>query len=326
MNLLVTGASGFVGRGLIPWLTAAGHGGWATGRTPPDSLPAGWQGAPREEFLSGSRSGSGIEAVVHLEVRQHVPKPTAADLESFEQVNVGGTQDWLDWATRQGVRRFVCVSSIKAVAPASSPRLEEAPLETAANYGGSKARAEERVRRWAAADPRRTASILRPAPVYGPGNEANLAAFVRQIRAGRPCLVGRGATCKSVVSRTNLAAAIGFALGLTGSGCETFNVSDRETYSLNDLATLIAKLAAAPPPRRVPAWLACCVAPLGDLFCTLSGRDFPLTSSRLRAIEEVSIFPCDKLVAAGYVHPCSTQDALHEMLQWMKSADDASAT
>jgi nucleoside-diphosphate-sugar epimerase len=139
-------------------------------------------------------------------------------------------------------------------------------------------------------------------------------------------LVGRGATCKSVVSRTNLAAAIGFALGLAGPGCETFNVSDRETFALNDLATLIATLAAAPPPRRVPAWLARCGAPLGDLLCALSGRDFPLTSSRLRAIEEVSVFPCDKLIAAGYVHPCSTQEALREMLHWMKSADDASAT
>ena len=330
MKVLVTGASGFVGRGLLPRLTAAGHTGLATGRTPPGLLPAGWRGVARADVLADSlpeaEDTGGIEAVVHLEVRQHIPRPTPADVASFELVNVGGTQDWLDWAARHGVRRFVCVSSIKAVAPASSPRLEDAPLETAANYGGSKARAEERVRRWAADDYHRSARILRPAPVYGPGNEANLAAFVRQIISGKPCLVGRGATQKSVVARTNLAAAIGFALEHAGTGCETFNVSDRETFSLEELAGIIARLASAPAPRRVPEVLARLCAPVGDLFCSLTGRDFPLTSARLRALVEVSVFPCDKLLAAGYVHPCSTSDALLEMLHWMRSADHAPAT
>ena len=58
---------------------------------------------------------------------------------------------------------------------------------------------------------------------------------------------------------------------------------------------------------------------MGDVIETLSGRDFPLTTARLRAIRETSVFPCDKLLAAGFQHPQSTRDGLAEMLAWLEA-------
>jgi len=320
MNLLVTGARGFVGQGLLGYLSGRGVAGLATGRTAPTPLPEGWQGRSRADLLR-SHLPTAVGAVVHLEVKQHVPRPTAADEAEFETVNVVGTREWLGWAERMSVGRFVLVSSIKAVAAGSGAMPEDSPAERTAPYGRSKAHAEAAVREWAAADARRTAVILRPAPVYGPGNEANLAAFVRQIIAGKPCLIGRGETRKSVVSRTNLCAAIAFAAQEIGPGCHVFNVSDPETLSLAELAALIADLAAAPPPRRIPGWLAAAAAPLGTAIESLTGRDFPLTSARLRAIRETTIFPCDALVAAGYRHPQSTKEGLAEMVAWARGQE-----
>ena len=317
MKLLVTGAGGFVGRGLLAFLHARGSGGLATGRTTPESLPAGWRGCMRTDVLQG-RCSQPVDAVVHLEVKQHVPRPTAADVIDFDTVNVGGTRQWLEWAERENVARFVFVSSIKAVAAGSGAMAEDSPPERFAPYGRSKAEAEAAVREWAAADARRTAVILRPAPVYGPGNEANLAAFVRQIIAGKPCLIGRGETRKSVVSRTNLCAAIAFAAEKPGPGCHVFNVSDPDTPTLADLAAMIANLAGARPPRRIPGWLAAAAAPLGDAIEAVTGRDFPLTSARLRAIRETTIFPCDKLLAAGFRHPQTTREGLAEMVAWTR--------
>ena len=326
MNIIVTGASGFVGRGLLAWLSGRGHGGVATGREPPAHLPAGWRAARRADVLSGAVEADGIDAVIHLEVKHHVPRPTPADIRGFHHVNVDGTQDWLDWASRHGVRRFVFLSSIKAVPPGDeTERVADEtgegggrPAEPDTPYGQSKAAAEVAVRDWAMADSGRIAVILRPAPVYGPGNEANLAAFVQQVVAGKPCLIGLCDAQKSVVARTNLAAAIEFALRVPNAGCEVFNVSDRETYSLGELADMISELAGAQPPRRIPKALAGCVALVGDAITAVTGQDFPLTSARMKQMLARSVFPCGKLTAAGFEHPQTTRDGLVEMLKWMR--------
>jgi len=276
--------------------------------------------------LSGAVQADGIDAIIHLEVKHHVLRPTPVEIRGFRDVNVHGTQDWLDWASRQGVQRFIYTSSIKAVPPGDEgERVAVAtgvrggmPAEPDTPYGRSKAAGEAMVRDWALADPGRSATILRPAPVYGPGSEANLAAFVQQVIAGKPCLIGLCDAQKSVVSRTNLAAAIEFALRVPNAGCEVFNVSDRETYSLGQLADMISELAGAPPPRRIPRALAGGIALVGDAITAVTGQDFPLTSARMKQMLATSVFPCGKLTAAGYEHPQTTQQGLAEMLKWMK--------
>jgi hypothetical protein len=61
-----------------------------------------------------------------------------------------------------------------------------------------------------------------------------------------------------------------------------------------------------------------CLAAVGDAVTAVTGREFPLTSARLRAIRETSIFPCDKLVAAGFRHPQSTREGLAELVAAMR--------
>ena len=320
MEVLVTGASGFVGRGLLETLSAAGHSGTATGRTPPVGLPGGWRACSRAEILAGAVEVPKPEGIVHLEVAQLPPRRLPSAGCDYDRVNVAGTREWLEWAAFRGVRRFVFTSSIKAAARSPGIQTEEAALDSGPTYGGSKARAEREIRLWAEAASDRSAVILRPAPVYGPGNASNLVAFARLIKAGRPCLVGRGATRKSVVSRRNLTAAILFALSFPGGGCSLFNVSDPRTLSLEELAGLIAALAHAPAPRRIPRFVARLAAPIGDLLATVTGRDMPMTGARLRAIDEAEDFPSDRLIAAGFVPPLTTREGLAEMLAWMDGA------
>ena len=319
MNLLVTGASGFVGRGLLEWLSAHGHAGTATGRTAPADVPAGWRAAARADVLAHGLAAA-PEVIVHLEVKQHVARPTPADIRGFRRCNVGGTKEWLEWAARNRVERFVFVSSIKAAGRGGDGRSGRADTP----YGRSKAKAEQVVRAWVADVRGRSAVILRPAPVYGPGNQANLAAFVRQILAGRPAVVGDGAARKSIVSRTNLVASIEFAArrlaaGASADACELFDVSDPQTLPVGELAARIAALAGAPPPRRIAEMAAACVAPVGDVVSLLTGRDFPLTTARLRALREESDFPCTALLAAGFSPPQSTDAGLREMIDWFRS-------
>lgn len=328
MEFVVTGASGFVGRGLLRFLAEHGHGGIATGRRAPGGLPPGWRAASRDDVLAGRDGPTCPVVVVHLEVCQHRPSPTAADVADFRQVNIEGTRAWLDWAGRQGARRFVSVSSIKAAAADHVERVAEVSAATLRGppnmqtaYGWSKAIGEALVRDWAAAQEDREAVILRSAPVYGPGSGSNLAAFARQVMAGWPCLVGAGDVRKSVVSRRNLAAAIGWAATLPAGGCPVYNVSDRETYPLGELAGMISAVAGSPPPRRISQTVARLVARCGDLLTAVTPREFPLTTPRLRALLEPSEYPCDRLVDTGFVHPQSTRAGVEEMVAWMMAGE-----
>jgi nucleoside-diphosphate-sugar epimerase len=319
MIVLVTGASGFVGSALVPLLAAEGYTGVATGREPPINLPPGWVGLRRAEVLASGRTIHRVECIIHLEVKQHIARPNADTIAQFEQTNVEGTREWVRWAAATGINRFVHFSSIKAVSGEPAIHYEADPPMADSAYGRSKAAGEKLVRDWASEATDRVATILRPAPVYGPGNQANLAAFVRQVLLGRRCFVGDGRTRKSLVGRRNLAAAAAFLLRRDVPGCEIFNVSDFEVVAIRELALLIAELGNGPKPRGIPRTMAKLVAAFGDLVGMLTGNEFPLNTIRLRSLTEETIFPCDKLVAAGFRHPCTLHDGILEMVDWAKA-------
>lgn len=316
-RLIVTGASGFIGRELLPWLSALGHAGCATGRAAPSGLPQGWHGRERDAVLGGTPPDEACDAVVHLEVKHHVLRAVGFEAADLKRVNADGTRAWLAWAAAHGVRRFLLVSSVKAVRLSGGTADENAVAEPQDPYGRSKAEAEQALRDWVAADPGRSGVILRLAPVYGPGNQANLASFARQVIQGRPCLVGGGKVRKSVLSRRNAVAAIGHVLDRMRPGCETFNVADPEAYSFKELAGFIADACGAPAPRSAPRLAAACLAVVGDAVEAVTGREFVLDSRRLRTLTEDAIFPVDKLMGSGFVPVQSTREGIAEMARWV---------
>src|SRR6185503_6248003 len=98
-TVVVTGATGFVGRHLCPALAHAGHGVRPADPRVPGSIDAALPGA---------------DALVHLAARVHVMRDTAADpLAEFRRVNTEATLELARAALRQGVRRFVFLSTIK---------------------------------------------------------------------------------------------------------------------------------------------------------------------------------------------------------------------
>lgn len=273
--------------------------------------------AARDGILSGVTAFEFVDAVVHLEVKQHVFSPKAGDLLDFEKVNVAGTQQWLDWASRHEVPRFVFASSIKAVRFFNNFIDEQAEPERVDPYGRSKANAETAVQAWAGARLDRFAAILRFSPIYGPGNEANLAAFARQICSGKPSLVGKGAVRKSLLSRTNAVAAIEHVLRLPGRGCEVFNVADPVALTVAEIAEMIASCCGAPKPRSIPRGLAAVAGGVGDAFERILGLDFPITTRKLKTLTEETIVSTEKLLASGFQCPQTTRDGISEMTRWI---------
>ena len=320
MNVLLTGASGFIGRNFVREFSQSGIQGLASSRTPLIDLPPLWTHRYRDEILAGAPQESRLDLVLHLEVKQHAQNPTAADLADFQAVNVEGTRQWLDWCRRHGVKRFVYFSSIKAVGESSQCQDETARGLPSTSYGESKRAAETLVREWAAEDSGHSAFILRPAVVYGPGNQANMYSFVKAIDAGRFFLVGANDNIKSLISSQNLIAATLHLLGRMNPGVEVYNMVDQESYTVSQLGEMIAGLLGKRwKARALPLAFAKTIALVGDLGTRVTHQSFPLTSARLSALLETTHFSCQKLRNTGFVHPQTTKEGLAEMVEWYRA-------
>ena len=312
MRIVVTGASGFLGRHLVRALAAAGHTGLAVARRPMEGLPAGWQARERAVALSAAGDEPRPDALIHLEVKQHILRVTEADRAEFTRVNVDGTRQWLDWCAARGVGRVMFFSSVKALATAEGG--EPGP------YGRSKQEAEVRVAAWAEQDPARAAVIVRPAVVYGAGSVDNMTTMVRAIERGWFVLPGAAQNLKPIVSVRNLCAAVVFLLERAGPGCRGYNLVDPDCPPLGRVADLVAAELGGKPPRRIPLPVLRATAVLGDVLESVLRRAAPLSSSRLDAMLEHQPLDDAPLRALGFRFPESTEAGLTAFVQWYRTS------
>jgi len=251
--ILVTGATGFVGRALCPALTAAGWRVRAAGRAETGDIGAGTDWAALV---------AGVDSVVHLAARVHVMRETAADpAAEFDRVNRDGTAGLARAAVAAGVRRFVFLSTVKVHGEVSGHPLSAVdPARPADAYARSKWAAERALSDVAAT---MQTVVLRPPLVYGPGVGGNFRSLMDAVACGLPLPLAAIDNRRSLIALDNLVAAIIHALEAPPGA---YLPSDREDLSTS---ALIRRLAAAMDrPARLFA------APPGALHLTarLLGR------------------------------------------------------
>ncbi|MBI5800781.1 MAG: NAD-dependent epimerase/dehydratase family protein [Verrucomicrobia bacterium] len=324
-RLVVTGASGFIGGHLTARLAETGAGGCLLSRKQPSRVPTGFAWQKWQAGRTVRLDGAGADAcALHLATVHHVERPDALALAAFHEVNVQGTRQLLADCAAAGIRRFIFFSSIKAAAAVhgTAAQTEADPVGELPNsdYGRSKLAAEQCVREWAAADASRAAIILRPSVVYGPGNTANLFAVVDAIARGRFFFAGRNDNIKSLVAVRNVVAAVEHLAARMQPGVELFYLVDRESFSVQEIAAMIARaLGRDSGIRSLPVPLLRAGAVAGDVVERMTGMKSPLTSRRLAALLEETHFTSAKLVGTGFTHPVTTEAGLAEMVAWYRA-------
>jgi NADH dehydrogenase len=237
MKVFVTGASGLVGRRLVPRLLREGMEVTAFVRTPAafDAPGAGLTVAAGkiEDAVAVERGAAGCDAVVHLANASGVTDETLV-----HAINVQGTEHVLAAARSAGARRVVFTSTISAMREQLGP------------YGLSKRLAEERVR--AAGIP---FVILRPSLVYGGSETGLVAALARHLRT-LPVMpvIGNGRIALDPVHLDDLCDVIRACLARDDVLGQTYDVLGPDRVSLDDfLRRLGGVLGVRRPLLHLPA-------------------------------------------------------------------------
>lgn len=263
MKILVTGASGFVGRALSSRLVALGeYEVFAMTRSqPPDPVPEAQYVVMGDLRLQARwpEDLTGVECVVHTAARVHVlSDQTKQSLAEFERVNVTATLEFARQAAIAGVRRFVFISSIgvNGVMTQVNTAFTEEDLPQPHNaYADSKLKAELGLRQ-VAEQTGLEIVIIRPPLVYGPGVRANFAALMRATQRGWPLPLGAVQNLRSMVGLDNLVDFIVTCVSHPHAASQTFLVSDGHDVSSAELVRGLARAAGATAYLvPVPVWL-----------------------------------------------------------------------
>ncbi|WP_345813092.1 NAD-dependent epimerase/dehydratase family protein [Paraburkholderia sp. PREW-6R] len=249
--------------------------------------------------------------VIHLAARVHMMNDTSSDpLAAFRETNVAGTLRVAAAASRAGVRRFVYVSSVKAVAErdGGQPLSERDPTHPVDPYGISKLEAELALSAYGARHGMEIV-LVRPPLVYGPGVRANFLSLMSVLTRGIPLPLGAVQARRSMIFVDNLADALVACATSTHAAGETFHVSDGEATTIADFIRLLARQLQAPS-RLLP------VPPtLLRVAGKLTGRSAQVD----RLIDSLQLDTRHIREAIGWAAPYSMEQGLLETANWYRA-------
>lgn len=247
MKVLVTGASGFIGRALLERLSNEGgftlHAAVRRPVTQPVSGVRYVQVADHGRNTVWTEAVSEADVLVHAAARVHVMNDGAADpLTEFRVANVEATLNLARQAVSAGVRRFVFISSIKVNGdgtPLGKPYGADDPPAPTDAYGVSKLEAENGLRELLRGTETRLV-VIRPVLVYGPAVKANFLTMMRWVHRGIPLPFGNIRNKRSFVALDNLVDLIVACCVRTAALDQTFLAADGEDLSTTEILKRIA--------------------------------------------------------------------------------------
>jgi nucleoside-diphosphate-sugar epimerase len=267
VRVFLAGATGAIGRQLVPLLLAAGH--EVTGTTRSEQRAAGLRELGAHAAILDALDAAAVrsavaaaapDAVIHQLTAippQIDPRKMAEQFELNDRLRSEGTKILVDAAAQAGAERIVAQSIAFSYRPGGPGTLhrEEDPLITAAEATPEYARSAEAVRALEQSVLGAGGAVLRYGYFYGPGTAISREGSTgRAVAARKLPIVGGGHGVWPFVHIADAAEATLAALERGASG--PYNVVDDDPAPVREWIPALASALGAPSPRSVPAWLA----------------------------------------------------------------------
>jgi nucleoside-diphosphate-sugar epimerase len=297
-NVLVTGATGFLGSALARALVARGDAVRVLVRPISD---LGRLDGLRVEVVTGDVTQAdtlppaveGMESIYHLAGmlgKYGVPE------DAYHRVHVGGTCALLESCANTGLRRFVQCSSpgmLGAVGPGDPPRDETSAHRPVSAYERSKSAAEQAALPLAAKY-NIPLVIARPEFVYGPGDR-HVVGLYRSIQQGRFFYIGSGECLCHPSYIDDVIAGLIACAGERARPLEAYHICGPRPITIHELATALAgALGVLPPKLHLPKWMVRAGAGMAEAVAPRLGRTPPLSLEGVRFFTESRAFSIEK--------------------------------
>lgn len=275
MRIFLAGATGVIGRHLVPRLLAAGHD--VTGLTRSGERIGWLRGLGAHPVVADALDRVALtravetaqpEVVIHeltaLPRRFVSTRDMSALLAPTDRLRTVGTRNLLDAALAAGTGRFIAQSvaffyAADRRAGGGALRTEDDPLDDSGAVPRGAVAAIRELERLTTSTPGVEGTVLRYGVFYGPGTYyAADGEYADLVRRGQLPLFGDGRGVASFVALDDAADATLNAVEAEATGI--FNVVDDEPAPASEWLPLFAELLGAPRPRRIPAWLGRVVA------------------------------------------------------------------
>jgi len=234
LNVLVTGATGFVGQHLIKCLKLDGYNIKAIAR----KLIPGVDTVICDFFNDSIPENTlkGIDVVFHLAGYAHDLKSESGIEQTYQKINVDITSKLLLLSVKNNVKKFIFVSSVKAggVSKQGKCATEKSLSEPDGVYGKTKREAELKVLE-AGRKSDMHVSILRPALIYGPKVKGNLQLMMQGIKKGWFPPLPETGNRRSMIHVDDVVRALLFLANNKKSNGEVFIATDGRVYSSRNI-------------------------------------------------------------------------------------------
>lgn len=321
-TVLVTGASGMIGRTVVQSLSASSE--WdirAQSRNPQETRAVLGEVCDVTQVLirdaDFTRTGDremrmltkDCHTIIHCAGLVHRPD---APYQEYEVMNVRATQSLAEAAASNGVNTFIFLSSqaIYGLGPYSNIE-ENAPQQAKTPYAVSKVTSEKFLEMF-----RNIPKVvtLRPSLVYGEGDRGNILSMIKEIKSGRFVQIGGGNTEKSIIYSRDLAEAITLTLRLP-DGYHTFNVSNPKSTTVKELIDTITDCLGTPKKvSSMPEPLLRFGVKAAEL---LMKEKAPVTSEQVNKLTTTTTCSVSKLVnATGFQQRTSLREGIRAEIAW----------